>query len=109
MDGCGGDEGVDTQSTMNGYRIASAGTASENDMPAMEGITTLSENDIILGRGGINHKHLGNAAFRSLVARNSELYATCQKTEKLTVSKSIVSALRETMRQSRWKCLAQRR
>ena len=88
--------GVDTQSTMNdSYRIASDGAATENDMPAMEGITTLSENDIILGRGGVALKHQGNAAYRSLVARNSELYATCQKTEKLKVSKSIVSALRE--------------
>ncbi|KAL9182192.1 hypothetical protein ACHAXT_012844 [Thalassiosira profunda] len=65
------------------YRIASDGAATENDMPAMEGITTLSENDIILGRGGVALKHQGNAAYRSLVARNSELYATCQKTEKL--------------------------
>ncbi|KAL9186657.1 hypothetical protein ACHAXT_005895 [Thalassiosira profunda] len=75
--------------------IASDCAASENGAQAMEGITTLSENDIILGRGGICRKHQGNVAYRALVARNSEFYATCPKEEKTKVSKSIVAALRE--------------
>jgi len=40
-------------------------------------------------------KHPGNLAYRKIVGLNKELYATCLKTEKLRISKSIVAAIRE--------------
>ena len=40
-------------------------------------------------------KHPGNAAYRKIVGVNKEIYATCLKTEKLRISKSIVAAIRE--------------
>ena len=51
--------------------------------------------DIICGRGGLALKHPGNAAYRKIVGVNKEIYATCLKTEKLRISKSIVAAIRE--------------
>jgi hypothetical protein len=58
-------------------------------------ITEVNDNDIICGRRGIALKHPGNLAYRKIVGLNKELYATCQKNEKLRVSKSIVAAMRE--------------
>lgn len=60
------------------------------------GITKVNANDIICGRGGLALKHPGNMAYRKMVGLNKELYATCLKTEKLGISKSIVAAIRET-------------
>ena len=68
--------------------------ASDPNQP-MTGITKISEHDIICGRGGLALKHPGNAAYRKIVTLNKELYATCLKTEKLRISKSIVAAIRE--------------
>ncbi|KAL7535868.1 hypothetical protein ACHAXR_006785 [Thalassiosira sp. AJA248-18] len=62
---------------------------------ALTGVTTVNDNDIICGRGGLALKHPGNMAYRKIVGLNKELYATCLKTEKLRISKSIVAAIRE--------------
>mmetsp|Transcript_37757 Transcript_37757/g.90330 ORF Transcript_37757/g.90330 Transcript_37757/m.90330 type:complete len:568 (+) Transcript_37757:384-2087(+) len=62
---------------------------------AVAGVTTVMANDIICGRGGVALKHPGNLAYRKIVGLNKELYATCLKTEKLRISKSIVAAIRE--------------
>ena len=61
----------------------------------MIGVTAVMDNDIICGRGGLALKHPGNMAYRKIVGLNKELYATCLKTEKLRISKSIVAAIRE--------------
>ena len=63
--------------------------------PSEERITQINDNDIICGRKGVALKHPGNIAYRKIVGLNKELYATCLKTEKLRVSKSIVTAMRE--------------
>merc|ERR1712087_258487 len=60
-----------------------------------ERITEINENDIICGRKGVALKHPGNLAYRKIVGLNKELYDTCLKNEKLRISKSIVSAMRE--------------
>lgn len=62
---------------------------------SLEMITKVNTNDIICGRKGVALKHPGNLAYRKIVAMNKELYATCMKNEKLRISKSIVSAMRE--------------
>jgi hypothetical protein len=61
----------------------------------LEGIVMINESDIICGRGGLSLKHPGNAAYRKIVSLNKEIYATCPKTEKLRISKSIVAAVRD--------------
>ncbi|KAL7539248.1 hypothetical protein ACHAWF_006351 [Thalassiosira exigua] len=68
---------------------------SERKIQALTGVTTVDDNDIICGRGGLALKHPGNMAYRKIVGLNKELYATCLKTEKLRISKSIVAAIRE--------------
>ncbi|KAL7464517.1 hypothetical protein ACHAXS_004852 [Conticribra weissflogii] len=59
------------------------------------GVTNPCPNDVICGRGGAALRHPGNLAYRKLVNLNKGLYATCLKAEKLRISKSIVSAIRE--------------
>lgn len=67
--------------------------AGKNDR--LHGVVIVNDNDIICGRGGLALKHPGNMAYRKIVSLNKELYATCLKTEKLRISKSIVAAIRE--------------
>ena len=64
--------------------------------PSNEIITTLNDNDIILGRSGkqINIQP-GNKAYRKVVNSNKLAYATCERHEKIRISKSIVGAMRE--------------
>mmetsp|Transcript_37600 Transcript_37600/g.80202 ORF Transcript_37600/g.80202 Transcript_37600/m.80202 type:complete len:555 (+) Transcript_37600:109-1773(+) len=69
--------------------------ASDRDTQALTGVTAVNDSDIICGRGGLALKHPGNMAYRKIVGLNKELYATCLKTEKLRISKSIVAAIRE--------------
>ena len=68
--------------------------APEKSLP-LTGITVVTENDIICGRGGVSLKHPGNLAYRKIVGINKGIYATCLKAEKLKISKSIVAAIRE--------------
>jgi hypothetical protein len=65
------------------------------DVSPLTGIVEVLENDIICGRGSLPLKHAGNAAYRKIVSLNREIYATCPKTEKLRISKSIVAAVRD--------------
>jgi len=60
----------------------------------VEPITSIRENDIVLGRKGFALKHRGNQAYRKLVNLNKELYATCQKCKKIRITKSIVATMR---------------
>lgn len=69
--------------------------ASNDDIQTTIGVTKVNDCDIICGRGGLALKHPGNMAYRKIVGLNKELYATCLKTEKLRISKSIVAAIRE--------------
>jgi hypothetical protein len=70
-------------------------TAEELSSPPLTGVTKITENDIICGRGGVALRHPGNLAYRKIVGLNKGLYATCLKAEKLKISKSIVAAIRE--------------
>ena len=65
-------------------------------MSTSEIITQLNSNDIILGRSGkqINIQP-GNKAYRKVVNSNKLAYATCERHEKIRISKSIVGAMRE--------------
>jgi len=62
---------------------------------SIEIVSEISGSDIICGRKGVALKHPGNLAYRKVVGLNKELYATCLKNEKLSISKSIVAAMRE--------------
>ena len=51
--------------------------------------------DVLGGRGGAALRHPGNITYRQLVNLNKNIYTTCLKTEKLKISRSIVSAINE--------------
>mmetsp|Transcript_4099 Transcript_4099/g.8460 ORF Transcript_4099/g.8460 Transcript_4099/m.8460 type:complete len:547 (-) Transcript_4099:253-1893(-) len=61
----------------------------------LEGVTQISDVDVLCGRGGAALRHPGNQTYRRLVNLNKGLYITCLKTEKLKISRSIVAAIRE--------------
>uniref|UniRef100_A0A7S2YNI3 DUF6824 domain-containing protein n=1 Tax=Entomoneis paludosa TaxID=265537 RepID=A0A7S2YNI3_9STRA len=61
----------------------------------LEGVTQVSDVDVLCGRGGAALRHPGNQTYRRLVNLNKGLYITCLKTEKLKISRSIVAAIRE--------------
>eukprot|EP00584_Thalassiosira_punctigera_P005426 CAMPEP_0172544260 /NCGR_PEP_ID=MMETSP1067-20121228/14452_1 /TAXON_ID=265564 ORGANISM="Thalassiosira punctigera, Strain Tpunct2005C2" /NCGR_SAMPLE_ID=MMETSP1067 /ASSEMBLY_ACC=CAM_ASM_000444 /LENGTH=1062 /DNA_ID=CAMNT_0013330789 /DNA_START=95 /DNA_END=3283 /DNA_ORIENTATION=+ len=62
---------------------------------ALAGIITVNDGDIICGRSGLAMKHPGNINYRKLVNLSKEVYATCHRTEKVGISKSIVARIRE--------------
>jgi len=50
--------------------------------------------DVLCGRGVTTNRHPGNESFRSLVGLNKELYVSSTKREKMSISRSIVRAVR---------------
>eukprot|EP01083_Nonionella_stella_P194228 716436_1 len=64
--------------------------------PSNEIITQLNDNDIILGRRGKQiNRQPGNMAYRKVVNSNKLAYATCERQDKIKISKSIVGAMRQ--------------
>eukprot|EP00339_Tiarina_fusa_P013233 CAMPEP_0117068934 /NCGR_PEP_ID=MMETSP0472-20121206/48319_1 /TAXON_ID=693140 ORGANISM="Tiarina fusus, Strain LIS" /NCGR_SAMPLE_ID=MMETSP0472 /ASSEMBLY_ACC=CAM_ASM_000603 /LENGTH=706 /DNA_ID=CAMNT_0004791209 /DNA_START=33 /DNA_END=2153 /DNA_ORIENTATION=+ len=51
-------------------------------------------NDVLCGRGVTTNRHPGNESFRRLVSLNKELYVTSTKRQKMSISRSIVEAVR---------------
>jgi len=60
----------------------------------MEGIVSPHHNDVLCGRGVTTNRHPGNENFRGFVNRNKALYVTSTKRQKMTISRSIVEAVR---------------
>ena len=75
--------------------------ASQITIPSLEGVVPLRDIedpmdvDVLCGRSGSSQRHVGTQQFRTLVNLNKGLYATCLKSEKVRISRSIVSAIRE--------------
>eukprot|EP00934_Nitzschia_sp_Nitz4_P005559 Nitzschia sp. Nitz4//scaffold169_size48518//21727//23238//NITZ4_007071-RA/size48518-processed-gene-0.78-mRNA-1//1//CDS//3329538385//5549//frame0 len=61
----------------------------------MKDISEPKETDVLCGRGGAALRHPGNQTYRRLVNLNKSMYITCQKTDKLKISRSIVAAIRD--------------
>jgi hypothetical protein len=61
----------------------------------MTNVTDPYDSDVLCGRGGAALRHPGNQTYRRLVNLNKGLYITCHKTEKLNISRSVVTAIRD--------------
>ncbi len=71
-------------------------TGASSGLLPLSNIAKVQPSDVICGRGGLaQQNHPGNKVFRSLVASNSELYATSLITDKIKISRSIVAAIRK--------------
>ena len=55
---------------------------------------TLTNNDVMLGRGSTPHRHPGNVTYRLLVDACKELYASCPKFHKVRLARAIVATVR---------------
>ncbi|KAL7499584.1 hypothetical protein ACHAWT_007197 [Skeletonema menzelii] len=86
---------TDILTTLNNNQVTFEINIMATESPPLTGVTKITENDIICGRGGVALRHPGNLAYRKIVGLNKGIYATCLKAEKLKISKSIVAAIRE--------------
>jgi hypothetical protein len=59
-------------------------------------IATPSNNDVLLGRGGLSNNHPGNKMFRNIVHRHKGDYIIASKAVKPRIARRIVHALRNT-------------
>lgn len=65
-----------------------------DDEQKMEDIEQPHHHDVLCGRGVTTNRHPGNESFRSLVGLNKELYVSSTKRQKMSISRSIVEAVR---------------
>ena len=56
--------------------------------------SSINENDVLCGRGGLTNQHLGNKKFRALVKQLQEKYITRKKHEKTLLSQAVVAVVR---------------
>lgn len=56
--------------------------------------TSISENDVLFGRGGGTNRHAGNIFFRDLVSEHQPAYVQARKRDKTLIAKSIVAQVR---------------
>jgi hypothetical protein len=57
--------------------------------------TSISEYDVLCGRGGATNTHVGNKRFRSIVAEYQEEYLDARKKEKALISKRVVQRINQ--------------
>lgn len=62
---------------------------------SVEIILEPQENDVLLGRGGKNNQHVGNAHFRQLARLRRDEYQRARKKLKVTISRELVDQVRE--------------
>jgi hypothetical protein len=55
---------------------------------------SISEHDVLLGRGGETNSHVGNRAYRRIVFENQGEYLMAKKKEKTIIAKRIVSLVK---------------
>ena len=57
------------------------------------GIVSLTEYDVLCGRGGKINSHPGNLSFRKLIKQNQALYLKARRKDKVTIANSIVDTI----------------
>eukprot|EP00980_Cylindrotheca_fusiformis_P028764 scaffold22642_cov134-Cylindrotheca_fusiformis.AAC.19 len=57
--------------------------------------SSISENDVLCGRGGATNTHIGNKRFRSIVSEFQEEYLDARKKEKAAIAKRVVQRVHE--------------
>mmetsp|Transcript_41461 Transcript_41461/g.70995 ORF Transcript_41461/g.70995 Transcript_41461/m.70995 type:complete len:499 (+) Transcript_41461:65-1561(+) len=55
---------------------------------------TITDQDVLFGRGGLTNRHIGNLRYRDIISIHREDYVRAQKTEKPNVARRIVKAIR---------------
>jgi hypothetical protein len=55
---------------------------------------TISEHDVLLGRGGETNAHVGNRAYRRIVFEHQSEYLSARKKEKAVIAKRIVDIVK---------------
>jgi len=67
--------------------------ARDNIETLMTSIENPHNHDVLCGRGGAIYKHVGNYTFRYLVLLNKNIYFKSKKSEKIRISRSLVTAI----------------
>jgi len=64
------------------------------EMVTTPGEITITDQDVLFGRGGLTNRHIGNLRYRDIISIHREDYVRAQKTEKPNVARRIVKAIR---------------
>jgi hypothetical protein len=72
----------------------STGTTNRNEEISGEPIYHPHENDILLGRGGNNNKHIGNEQLRVMALDRVHKYMKCTKTQKTRMVHELVASMK---------------
>jgi hypothetical protein len=65
-----------------------------SDVPALENVTLMDENDVLCGRGGGTNSQMGNRRFRALVRDFQPTYLMAKRREKPKMARSVVLIVR---------------
>lgn len=58
------------------------------------GAITITDQDVLFGRGGLTNRHIGNLRYRDIISIHRQDYVRSPKTEKPNVARRIVKAIR---------------
>lgn len=61
-----------------------------------EYVTTITDKDVLLGRGGYSHHHPGNRSYRKVILENQKKYKKLDNNEKTALSMKLVAQVKET-------------
>ena len=65
------------------------------DRPTKQYITTITDLDVISGRGSGIQNHIGNINYRAIVSSRRREYTSVKKFQKIRISKEIVATIRD--------------
>ena len=64
--------------------------------PVEKEYVTITDKDVLLGRGGYCHHHPGNKSYRKLILENQKLYKKLENNEKTALSMKVVAQVKES-------------
>lgn len=82
--------------TMSKSSTASCRKRCRRKEPVQKEYVTLSDRDVLLGRGGYSHHHPGNIWYRKLVLQHQKIYKKLDNNEKTAMSMKVVAQVQES-------------
>ena len=64
--------------------------------PEEKEYVTVTDKDVLLGRGGYSHHHPGNKSYRKLILDNQKIYKKLDNNEKTALSMKVVAQVKES-------------
>lgn len=84
------------------YSTSKPGDESMASLVAFEGEITITDQDVLFGRGGLSNHHIGNLRYRDIISIHRQDYIRAPKIEKPNVARRIVKAIRTGLNPGRF-------